>query len=221
MSEGLAHRFRHLLPWSVAAIPAILVIAIGASLTATTQPAVSSPPGELAPVDSFNAIKDPAERSAALFVEAAKVLESPRCMNCHPATRSPTQGDDKHPHIPPIASETAIMGNGMPCMTCHQAENVSTPGAGIPSIPGNAHWGLAPAEMAWQGLTTGEICEQIQDPKRNGNRSLADIKKHLAEDHLVGWAWSPGEGRTPAPGTQDQFGELVAAWIETGAKCPK
>jgi len=28
----------------------------------------------------------------AIFVEAAKVITSPRCMNCHPATRQATQG---------------------------------------------------------------------------------------------------------------------------------
>jgi hypothetical protein len=29
-----------------------------------------------------------------------------------------------------------------------------------------------------------------------------------------------GSGRKPAPGTQKAFGELIAAWIETGAACP-
>jgi hypothetical protein len=28
------------------------------------------------------------------------------------------------------------------------------------------------------------------------------------------------QGRRPAPGTQSQFGELLDAWIETGAVCP-
>lgn len=75
--------------------------------------------------------------------------------------------------------------------------------------------------MAWQELTIGEICVQLKDPARNGNRTLAQIEKHLAEDHLVGWAWHPGAGRAPAPGTQVVFGELIAAWIKTGAHCPK
>jgi hypothetical protein len=42
----------------------------------------------------------------------------------------------------------------------------------------------------------------------------------MAYDALVGWGWHPGGTRTPAPGTQKQFGELVAAWIQTGAACP-
>jgi hypothetical protein len=42
----------------------------------------------------------------------------------------------------------------------------------------------------------------------------------MAEDSLVGWGWLPGTGRQPAPGTQKEFGELIKAWVETGAACP-
>ena len=37
---------------------------------------------------------------------------------------------------------------------------------------------------------------------------------------LVGQAWAPGYGKTPAPGTQKQAGALVEAWVKTGAACP-
>ena len=30
-----------------------------------------------------------------------------------------------------------------------------------------------------------------------------------------------GEGRDPAPGNQQQLGELAQAWIDTGAQCPQ
>jgi hypothetical protein len=222
MSAGAKARMSNrLLPWSVAAIPAILVAALGACMTASEKPEAVTRASGLAPVESFSSIADPAERSAALFVEAGKVLQHPRCLNCHPVTRSPTQGDDLHPHVPPISSNTAIAAAGLPCATCHQTRNAPTASAGIRSVPGAEHWGLAPASMAWQGLTIGEVCEQIKDPARNGNRSLEKIRTHLAEDHLVGWAWHPGEGREPVPGTQEEFGELIAAWIDTGAHCPQ
>ncbi|MEY8837886.1 Isoquinoline 1-oxidoreductase subunit, partial [Cribrihabitans sp. XS_ASV171] len=29
-----------------------------------------------------------------------------------------------------------------------------------------------------------------------------------------------GTGREPAPGSQEVFGELTRAWIDTGAACP-
>ena len=53
-----------------------------------------------------------------------------------------------------------------------------------------------------------------------GGRDLEAIYKHMAEDGLVGWAWDPGAGRTPAPGSQDVLGQLTRAWIDTGAACP-
>ena len=42
----------------------------------------------------------------------------------------------------------------------------------------------------------------------------------MANDSLVGWAWAPGFGRAPAPGTQKELGALLEAWIKTGAVCP-
>jgi hypothetical protein len=105
---------------------------------------------------------------------------------------------------------------GMRCGICHQSANFDPAG-----VPGHPHWHLAPREMAWQGRTLGEICAQIKDPVRNGGRSLEQIHTHMAEDSLVGWAWAPGFGRRPAPGTQKDFGALIEAWIKTGAVCPK
>jgi hypothetical protein len=176
---------------------------------------------DLKPVSAFAGIANRTQRSAALFEEAARVLEHPRCLNCHPADRTPTQGDDLHPHNPSIRADSEGHGPpGLPCNTCHQVQNTPTNATPIESIPGHAHWMLAPPSMSWQGLTTAEICQQIKDPARNGNRTLAKIHEHLALDTLVGWAWSPGPGRQPAPGTQKAFGELIAAWIATGAACP-
>jgi hypothetical protein len=103
----------------------------------------------------------------------------------------------------------------MRCNICHQAANFE-PGR----VPGNPEWHLAPREMAWEGKTLGEICAQIKDRKRNGNRSLEDLVHHIGDDSLVGWAWAPGGGRKPAPGTQAIAKALVAAWVETGAACP-
>jgi hypothetical protein len=172
-------------------------------------------------VAAFQSISDKTERSRALFTEAAKVITDPRCMNCHPATRLPTQGDDMHPHMPFLdATESGIGAAGIVCSTCHRAENTTIVGSRLGSIPGNGHWMLAPASMAWQGLDLKGICEQLKDLERNGNRDLAAIHKHMMEDPLVGWAWDPGAGRRPAPGSQEIFGELIAAWIETGAACP-
>lgn len=168
---------------------------------------------------AFADISGDEERAAALFGEISKVLLHPRCANCHPKTGGPTQGDDMRPHEPPVVREAGMGAAGMECFTCHGAENVefaSMQG----SIPGAQPWHLPPESMGWQGATPAELCIQVKDPDRNGDRSLEDLVEHNSTDHLVNWAWNPGEGRTPAPGDQATLGALTAAWVEAGAHCP-
>jgi hypothetical protein len=138
-------------------------------------------------------------------------------LNCHPATERPTQTDKLRPHEPLVVRGEAGTGppGGLTCTTCHHDANFDPA-----RVPGHPKWHLAPAEMAWQGRTLGQICEQIKDPSRNGGKDMPELVKHMAEDSLVGWGWAPGAGRTPAPGTQKAFGDLIKAWAAAGAACP-
>lgn len=170
----------------------------------------------LKPPEDFAQIADQKERSLALFNEAAKVITHPRCVNCHPAGDRPLQGEDGHPHLPLVVRGPAGIGAvAMQCTNCHGPANYDPA-----RVPGHPMWHLAPIEMAWQGRTSGEICEQIKDPKRNGGKTLEELVHHMAEDSLVGWGWNPGAGREPAPGTQKELGALVEAWVESGSACP-
>ncbi len=171
----------------------------------------------------FASITDKNERSIALFEEAGKVIQHPRCVNCHPAGESPLQGIEMKVHQPPVSRGEGDIGMpGMMCATCHGPENVKVVGQAdtLKSIPGHPLWLVAPSEMAWQGKTLGQICEQIKDPARNGGKTLDEIVEHMAKDTLVAWGWNPGEGREPVPGTQDVFGELIGRWVDDGASCP-
>jgi hypothetical protein len=199
---------------------AFLTLVATSSWSASTRPQLSDV--SLRTVESFDGIRNEAQRSAALFTEAGKVIQHPRCLNCHPATRMPTQGDAMLAHVPFMNAVDDNHGpRGLPCATCHGSENTPTFSAGIASVPGSAHWQLAPIEMAWQELTLPQICAQLKDPKRNGSRSLEQIVTHMSTDHLVGWAWEPGAGRSKAPGTHEAFGALIAAWVKSGAHCPR
>lgn len=191
---------------------AAVVVTIGAAVSAK-QP---EPERALKSAQSFASIADDRQRSVALFTEAGKVITHARCMNCHPAGDRPAQGDDRHPHMPLVVRGLDDFGAiGMRCTTCHGPENFDPAG-----VPGNPAWRMAPIKMAWVGKSLGDICRQIKDPSRNGGKSLEDLVHHMAEDSLVGWGWHPGSGRQPAPGTQKEFGELIKAWVETGAECP-
>jgi hypothetical protein len=171
---------------------------------------------ELRPASTFGSIADQRARSIALFEEAGKVLQHPRCVNCHPATDRPRQTDSRRLHLPLVVRSADGHGApGMRCGTCHRANNFDPA-----RIPGNDHWHLAPASMTWEGRSLGQICEQLKDPARNGNRDVAAIADHVVTDTLVIWAWSPGLGRTPAPGSNKQFGELLRGWADAGAYCP-
>jgi hypothetical protein len=194
------------------AIVALAAVALTARVMASPKAA-----SELKTAESFSGIADSTERSRALFKEAGKVIMNARCMNCHPAGDTPSQGDSGSPHLPAVVRGDDGHGAiGLRCNTCHQAENYE-----VSRVPGHPLWGLAPIEMAWQGRSLAQICDQLKDVRRNGGKTLDQLHEHMAHDTLVGWAWKPGAARKPAPGTQAQFGALIAAWIATGASCPK
>ena len=176
-------------------------------------------PNELASPASFAGVSDDSARAEAVFAEMFKVIGHPRCLNCHPVSDSPTQGDEMAVHYPPVERGPDGRGVvGMECSTCHGAENVAFL-VSERSLPGHEPWALAPRSMGWQGLSMGEVCRAMKDPSKNGGRTLEAVHEHHAEDGLVGWAWHPGEGRTPAPGDHATFGALTQAWIDAGASC--
>ena len=204
----------------------VLIAAIGcigaAALSVAFAETESNPTvhQELKGASEFELIADQEQRSRAIFAEIGKLLTHPRCMNCHPAGDHPLQGADHHVHMPPVwRSNDEHLGSH--CAECHTDNNFTLhEAASYRSIPGHPRWGLAPLSMAWEGKTVGDICRQLKDTDRNGGRDLAMLQEHIAKDDLVAWGWSPGLGREPAPGSQKTAGELVQAWINTGAQCP-
>ena len=206
----------------IAPLPAGAALILGmtgamlAMFLQTSEQSAAQTASELRPVSAFADIADEKARSIALFEEAGKVITHARCLNCHPAGDRPTQSDLMQPHQPLVVRGADGHGApGLACKTCHHDANFDPA-----HVPGHPNWHLAPIEMAWQGKTLGKICEQVKDPKRNDNMDTAKLIHHFGEDTLVGWAWKPGIGRTPAPGTQAEFGALIRAWLDTGAHCP-
>jgi hypothetical protein len=191
-------------------------IACGAQPPVAPAKVLAASPDRLLPASAFDTIADRADRSRALFSEVSRVFFSPRCANCHPDGDAPTQRDGFERHEPPVLRGEHDQGvPGLMCASCHQDTNAT-----LARVPGAPRWQLAPREMAWQGRSAHDVCEQIKEPGRNGHRSLDAIVDHVAHDPLVGWGWNPGADRAPAMGTQAEVGALVAAWVATGAECP-
>jgi hypothetical protein len=152
----------------------------------------------------------------AAFQRIATVLNSPRCLNCHPREDRPTQGDDRHVHLMNV--QRGEDGKGlaaMRCSGCHQQHNNEAAG-----IPGAPKWRLPPRTMGWTGLSVGELCRTLLDPTKNGGRSVADLVKHMTTDPLVLWAWRPGGDRTVPPLSAAEMKIALEAWAGGGAPCP-
>jgi hypothetical protein len=115
----------------------------------------------------------------------------------------PRQGDDRHPHYYTVVRGDVApngAGRGTPferCTSCHGTANdpqTGIPGTIDPAAPGPPapFWALAPATMAWESapgmpLTGAQLCAQLKDPTRNGNRTLIDLLHHLEDEPLVKW----------------------------------
>src|ERR1700735_1525563 len=129
-----------------------------------------------------------------------------------------TRQTDSHQHTMQVRRGPDGQGvNSVQCSTCHQDHNLA--GAHMP--PGAPDWHLPPPEtpMIWEGLTDGQLCELLKDPKQNGHRSLQQIVEHMSTP-LVLWGWNPGEGRSAVPMKLSEFQARVRDWDAKGAACP-
>jgi mono/diheme cytochrome c family protein len=161
----------------------------------------------------------PADRAASLAAwdKIATVLQNPRCLNCHQLD-SPLQGDTRRVHIPRVVRGADGHGVGaMRCGNCHN-DMGNNPTSGT---PGGLHWQLAPVSMLWQGLSVGDLCRAVKDPKVNGNRTADDLIKHMEDEPLVLYGWNPGKGREPVPIPHEKTVEYMKIWVAGGMACPK
>jgi hypothetical protein len=155
------------------------------------------------------------------FGVVQKVLQHPRCQNCHIPGDAPLQFDDGRVHGQSVKRGSNGMGAaGLHCNTCHSTENPpASYGEHMP--PGAPGWRLPSAQhkMVFIGLSGGELCRQLKNKAENGGRDLAGLRHHL-DDKLVLWGWDPGVGRAPVDIPVDQFVAAFERWAKAGAPCP-
>ena len=148
-----------------------------------------------------------------------RVLQHPRCANCHPSGDVPLQGDDGRPHAQNVQRGSDGKGRyALRCDACHQTQNL--PGAHLP--PGAPNWQLPRPSMAlpFAGRSPRELARQLQDPAQNGGRTTAQLLEHVSKDPLVLWGWDPGPGRAPVPVPHAEFTAAMRAWIDGGCAVP-
>ncbi len=199
---------------SATRLPALIgLIALAALIASTVARSASQQPAAApAPAAAQAQAADPA-----LFDPIASVVTHPRCLNCHQED-FPRQTDARIRHTQMVVRGKD--GHGAPtlqCQSCHQAAN-SADG----KVPGVATWHLAPLSMKWEGLSKTQICEQLKDPRRNGNRRTAhEVIEHMRVDPLVIWAWNPGAGRSTPVISHERFVKALEVWADAGMPCPK
>jgi hypothetical protein len=156
------------------------------------------------------------------FGVVQRVLQHPRCQNCHIPADAPLQFDEGRPHNQNVVRGPQGRGApGLACAACHSTQNPpASYGAHTP--PGAPSWHLPPPEhrMVFIGLSAGELCRGLKNRAENGGRDLNALLKHNAEDKLVLWGWSPGVGRAPVDVPHDQFVAAFRRWADAGGPCP-
>ncbi len=154
-----------------------------------------------------------------------QVNTHPRCINCHvgddniPLWSGP-EYSEAQPHGMNInAGFSRIGAEHVACSTCHFNTGIrgTTPHAPPRAA---ADWRLAPVEFQWRGKSSDEMCNQLRDPDRNGNRDIAALVDHIAHDAFVLWGFNPDGGREPAPFSQAEHLRDYRLWGAVGQPCP-
>lgn len=182
-------------------------------------PSSPSPPAPPSAPSSPNATTVSAEDGIKAFADVYRVLESPRCVNCHPKDEAPRVGDDHRVHQMEI--RRGLEGVGMACTSCHRRTATfqsQQPGA-PPAVDG---WRLPPPEhpLVFDGKSPHDLCEQTKDPAQNGGKDANALIAHVTSDSLVLYGWNPGGKRTTPPLTHDDFVAKFATWVTAGMPCP-
>lgn len=197
-----------------------LFVISGLAVTAAAEEAVKvdvPPEGSVSKVEGLKA-----------WARIYEVASHPRCANCHvgpsdrPMWSGPSYGQARPHGMNIYAGASRIGAETVLCSTCHV--DVTATGRGNP-VPHAAprvagSWRLAPAEADWYGKSSNEICQQLRDPARNGNRNFRELAEHLGHDRILHWGWNPGGNREPAPRTLQDHIDDVLRWGVAGMPCP-
>lgn len=158
----------------------------------------------------------------AAFETVRAVLQNPRCQNCHIPGDAPLQFDDGRVHAQEVRrGDDGTGAPGLPCTTCHGASN--PPASWGPHMPpGAPNWHLPPPErkMVFIGLGSGDLCRHLKNEDENGGMTLDALVRHVSQDEIVLWGWSPGAGRAAVPIPHDEFVAKFKTWVAAGAPCP-
>nr|WP_246135683.1 hypothetical protein [Mesorhizobium intechi] len=185
---------------------------------ASAAPSATAQESRASPSPTLDMARGPSE-----WGKIHAVFSHPRCADCRVADDRPRWSGAHdgaafvHAFDVQRGTDGAGLGNpGLRCTICHFSSNSKA----LPGPAGADGRHLAPTEMAWFGKSSAEICAQIKDPARNGDRKLTDVALHVRNDKPVAWSWAPGADREPAPGLAEAAHQAIENWTAAGSPCP-
>ena len=145
-------------------------------------------------------------RSVALFEEAGKVMQHPRCVNCHPRGDRPTA---ERRDAAARAAGGARRGRPRRAGAALHAPAIATRISIRRACPAIRNGTSRRRRWPGRASRSARSASRSRIRRATAARTSPRIVKHSTERQLVGWGWNPGAGRTPAPGTQAEFGALM------------
>ena len=171
------------------------------------------------------AAQDTATRAEGLqaWDQIFAVTSHPRCTNCHVAEDRPMweglgYGAGAVHGMYVRADESRIGAETMPCRTCHVTSDAANIVSHAPPHIDDA-WRLPPAELAWLGKSSAEVCVQLRDPETNDGSDISDLIDHVQTSAFVSWGFTPGAGRSAPDGTVADLARELAIWGAAGTPC--
>lgn len=194
-------------------LPSLTALLMSTALAGAEGTVTIDPPATVSKADGL-----------AAWARIYEVTSHPRCSNCHvgadniPMWSGPSYGKPQKHGMNINAGESRIGAEFIACSTCHaQREGINDMPHAAPQVA--MTWRLAPVEAEWFGKSSNEVCNQLRDPARNGDRDVMAIAQHLDHDLILHWAWQPGGGREPAPYSLQEHVNDVLAWGVAGQPC--
>ena len=162
-----------------------------------------------------------------------QVARSPRCVNCHgmyrgDGQRIPTVGDAMTPHPMNVTARHNPDGLalGIKCTSCHGTENSPEPGGPPGAADDCPEWQMPEDRRMTlaRAMSKQHLCKQwqvatpvsLEHAKKCGKPVPSTVPEffvhHLAQDRLIAWAFTPGDGREAAPGRLIDLVEAAKKW---------
>ena len=122
---------------------------------------------------------------------STRVLESPRCLNCHPAGDAPLQIDDGRPHAMNITRRSEKNGLTVRDLPPRQERR-----AARTSRRARRTGTCRRPRRRWcsRAARRRSCARSSRIRRRPSGRDLAALIEHVAHDPLVGWGWASGAG---------------------------